>query len=101
MAALVARAAGRVPKGLWITGGDIGAAAAWEADARGEPRPAPLQIGQRTLDAITIDHPVLLRRADGAYVANSPAIVNELSSSSALRRARPSAVPTSRSRIEH
>src|SRR5438034_9148271 len=76
VAALVARAAGRVPKGLWITGGDIGAAAAWEADARGEPRPAPLQIGQRTLDAITVDHPVLLRRADGAYVANSLAIAH-------------------------
>src|SRR6266480_2869887 len=34
VASIVARAAGRVAKGLWITGGDIGAAIAWEAEAR-------------------------------------------------------------------
>lgn len=72
--ALVAAAARRVPKGLWITGGDIGAAAAWDADARGEPRPAPPPIDRRALDAITAEHAVLLRRIDGAYVANSLAI---------------------------
>ncbi|HYK98319.1 MAG TPA: amidohydrolase family protein, partial [Candidatus Acidoferrales bacterium] len=72
--ALVAAAARRLPKGLWITGGDIGAALAWDADARGDPRPAPLAIDRRALDAITSDHAVLLRRIDGAYVANSLAI---------------------------
>ena len=72
--ALVSAAARRVPKGLWITGGDIGAAAAWDADARGEGRPAPLPIDRQVLDRITGEHAVLLRRVDGAYVANSLAI---------------------------
>ena len=93
VASIVAQAAGRVAKGLWITGGDIGAAIAWEAEARGEPRPAPLPIDRRALDAITTDHAVLLRRVDGAYVANSLAIA----------RARYSATePTPRGgRMEH
>ena len=72
--ALVGAAARRVPAGFWITGGDIGAALAWDADARGEPRPAPLPIDRRALDRVTSDHAVLLRRIDGAYVANSLAI---------------------------
>ncbi len=74
VSSLLARAAARVPSGLWITGGDIGAALAWEADARGEPRPKPLPVDRRMLDTITTDHPVLLRRVDGGYVANSLAI---------------------------
>ncbi|TMB59232.1 MAG: hypothetical protein E6J49_15415 [Chloroflexi bacterium] len=72
----VARAARRLPEGLglWITGGDIGAAAAWEADAAGRPRPAPLAIDRKALDSVATENPVLLRRIDGAYVANSLAI---------------------------
>jgi hypothetical protein len=70
----VAEAAARLPKGLWITGGDVDAASSWEADAAGRPRPAPLAIDRRALDMVTSDHPVLLRRVDGAYVANSLAI---------------------------
>ncbi|HZP94819.1 MAG TPA: amidohydrolase [Candidatus Limnocylindria bacterium] len=70
----VASAARRVPIGLWITGRDIGAAAAWDADARGVPRPAAPGIDRRALDAVTTEHPVLLRRIDGAYVANSLAL---------------------------
>jgi hypothetical protein len=72
--ALVAKAAARLPAGLWISGGDLGAAAAWDADAAGRPRPAPVPIDRRALDAVTTEHPVLLRRVDGAYVANSLAI---------------------------
>ena len=72
----VARAARRLPEGLglWITGGDIGAAAAWEADAAGRPQPAPMTIDRRALDGVATENPVLLRRIDGAYVANSLAI---------------------------
>jgi predicted amidohydrolase YtcJ len=70
----VAAATRRVPEGLWIRGGDIGAASAWEADTAGRPRPAPMPIDRRALDAVAPRHPVLLRRVDGAYVANSLAI---------------------------
>src|SRR5439155_11863512 len=70
----VASAASRIPDGLWITGGDLGAAAAWAADAEGRPRPGPLGIDIRALDAVTPRHPVLLRRVDGAYMANSLAL---------------------------
>ena len=70
----LAAAAARVPKGLWISGGDIGAAAAWDADAASRPRPAPLAIDRKALDSVTTEHAVLLRRIDGAYVANSVAI---------------------------
>ena len=70
----VAAAARRVPEGLWLTGGDLGAADAWLADAAGRPRPAPIALGRRALDAAAPRHPVLLRRVDGAYVANSAAL---------------------------
>ena len=72
--ARVAAAARRVPPGLWLTGGDLGAAAAWEADAAGRARPAAMALDRRALDAVTPDHPVLLRRVDGAYVASSLAL---------------------------
>jgi predicted amidohydrolase YtcJ len=72
--AKVAATAARIPEGLWITGGDIGAAIAWEADAKGRSRPAPMALDRRALDAVSPQHPVLLRRIDGAYVANSVAL---------------------------
>jgi hypothetical protein len=71
----IASAASRIPDGLWITGGDLGAAAAWAADAQGGPRPDPIRIDVRALDAVTPRHPVLIRRADGAYIANTLAMV--------------------------
>jgi len=70
----VAAVARRVPEGVWIRGGDIGAADAWEADVSGRPRPAPMAIDRRALDDVAPRHPVLLRRVDGAYVANSLAL---------------------------
>lgn len=70
----VGRAAARIPAGLWLRGGDCGAAAAWAADAAGRPRPAPMAIDRGALDAAAPRHPVLLRRVDGAYVANSLAL---------------------------
>ena len=72
--AAVAAAASRVPAGIWLSGGDVGAAVAWDADAAGKTRPAPMTIDRRALDAVTTQHPVLLRRIDGAYIANSLAI---------------------------
>lgn len=72
--AAVAARARSIPKGMWLTGGDIGAGAAWAADATGRPRPAPPALDRRALDAAVPDHPVLLRRADGAYVANGLAL---------------------------
>ena len=70
----IATSARRVPKGLWLTGGDLDAAAAWAADEKGAPRPAPMPIDRGRLDAVAPDHPILLRRVDGAYVANSLAL---------------------------
>src|SRR5437867_9069519 len=70
----VAAAAQLVPEGLWITGGDLGAADAWVADRAGRPRPAPPAVDRSALDRAAPRHPVLLRRVDGAYVANSLAL---------------------------
>jgi len=70
----VAAAARRLPKGHWIRGGDYGAFAAWNAAARNEPPPAPPEIALAALDAAAPDNPVALRRADGAYMANSKAL---------------------------
>ena len=57
--AAVAAAARRIPKGLWLTGGDYGAQVA---------------IDRRALDRAVPDHPVLLRRADGAHFVNGLAL---------------------------
>lgn len=72
--AKVAAHARRVPDGVWLQGGDLGAAAAWDADAAGLRRPFPMAIDRRALDDAAPKHPVLLRRVDGAYVANSLAL---------------------------
>lgn len=72
--AKVAAHARRVPDGMWLQGGDLGAAAAWDADAEGRPRPASMAIDRRALDEAAPKHPVLLRRIDGAYVASSRAL---------------------------
>jgi len=58
----VAAAAQLVPEGLWITGGDLGAADAWVADRAGRPRPAPPAVDRSALDRAAPRHPVLLRR---------------------------------------
>jgi len=55
----VAAAARRIPKGLWLTGGDYA---------------AQVTLDRRVLDRAVPDHPVLLRRADGAHFANGLAI---------------------------
>ena len=67
-------ATARVPKGMWITGGDWGAHAAWKAEAEGRPLPPALSLDRVALDAASRDHPLLLKRYDGAYFANSLAL---------------------------
>ncbi|HET7745956.1 MAG TPA: amidohydrolase [Vicinamibacteria bacterium] len=64
----------RVPEGMWIKGGDFGAAAAWAAEAKGAPAPAPWQPSLAAIDAIAPRHPVLFKRHDGAFFANSLAL---------------------------
>jgi hypothetical protein len=70
----VAAAVARGPRGVWITGGDIGAADAWDADRGGRARPAAMPIDRWDLDGAAPADPVVLRRIDGAYVANSTAL---------------------------
>jgi predicted amidohydrolase YtcJ len=75
--ALVARLAAAVrgiPAGMWISGGDLGAAAAWAAESAKAPAPAPFTPDLAAVDAVTPDHPVLLRRHDMSYFANSAAL---------------------------
>lgn len=71
----VAEAAHRLPKGLWIRGAEYGAAAAWEAAAKGLPAPDPPVLLLRDVDDAAPDHPVLLKRVDGASFANSKALL--------------------------
>jgi predicted amidohydrolase YtcJ len=66
LAARLAEAVRRVPDGLWISGGDFGAYAAWDAAA-------PVVPDLKAIDAVTPRHPVLVRRVDGAWFANSEA----------------------------
>src|SRR5207249_4401012 len=51
----VAAAAQLVPEGLWITGGDLGAADAWVADRAGRPRPAPPAVDRSALDRAALE----------------------------------------------
>jgi hypothetical protein len=74
MAERIRRVAARVPKGLWITGGDWGTSA---ANAAGKNRQAgfePLVPDLKTIDAVSPDHPLLFRRFDHVYFANSAAL---------------------------
>ena len=63
----------RVPKGIWITGGDWSARAAW-ANSKNNPAFASFKPDLAKVDAISPDHPVLFRRYDGVYFANSKAL---------------------------
>jgi hypothetical protein len=64
-------AAREVPKGLWITGYDWDSKAAVAAKKRGDKAFAPFTPTLADVDAAAPDHPVLLRRYDGAYFVNS------------------------------
>jgi predicted amidohydrolase YtcJ len=67
----LAKAAARVPKGLWITGGDWGTVAAGRAARQGKADYVAFTPSLAAIDAATPDHPVLLRRHDHAYFINS------------------------------
>jgi len=64
------KAAGRVPKGMWITGGDWGSVASGRAARRGQGGYVAFAPSLKAIDAVTPDHPVLLRRHDHAYFIN-------------------------------
>jgi hypothetical protein len=63
------QSAARVPEGLWITATDWGALAVWKRNP-----PPPPTIDLAAVDAITPHHPVLFRRFDRVYFANSEAL---------------------------
>jgi predicted amidohydrolase YtcJ len=60
----------RVPKGMWITGGDWGRSAARKA-LTSKAVYKEYVPSLDAVDRITPDHPVLIRRHDGAYFINS------------------------------
>lgn len=64
----------RVPAGIWITGGDWGDLAASAASKAGRKDFQSFQPDLAAVDALTPNHPVLLRRYDRAYFANSQAL---------------------------
>lgn len=64
----------RVPKGMWISGGDWGEAAARQALKRGDAGFLAFSPTLADVDAMTPDNPVLLRRHNGDYFANSRAL---------------------------
>ncbi len=64
----------RVPEGLWITGGDWGEVAARLAHKRGETEFTSFIPDLAIIDAASPNHPVLFRRHDGNYFANSEAL---------------------------
>jgi predicted amidohydrolase YtcJ len=62
-----------LPKGMWITGYDWASVAATQARRRGDAGFTPFTPSLTDVDRVTPDHPVLLRRYDGAYFMNSRA----------------------------
>lgn len=70
----LADAVQRIPKGMWITGGDWGEIASREAQLAGQEDFATFEPLLSAVDAVSPDHPVLFRRHDGDYFANSLAL---------------------------
>lgn len=64
-------AAHEIPEGMWITGYDLGAAAASRAHRHGGGGFEPFAPSLADVDRVTPRHPVLLRRYDGVYFMNS------------------------------
>ncbi|MCA1651729.1 MAG: amidohydrolase [Acidobacteria bacterium] len=77
-------AAGRLPKGSWITRGEWGAYEKWTAGSAGSPATAgapgsaaagPFMPTRDLIDAVTPDHPVFVNRFDRSlFLANSLAL---------------------------
>jgi predicted amidohydrolase YtcJ len=64
----------RVPAGMWITAIDMSGMAGWAAQKAGNVAFKPLDPVLSEVDAAAGDHPVLLKRYDGAAFANSRAM---------------------------
>ena len=73
-------AAGRLPKGAWITRGDWGAYEQWKAGSAGAPGApgqgaGPFTPTRELIDPVTPEHPVFVNRFDRSmYLANSLAL---------------------------
>jgi predicted amidohydrolase YtcJ len=67
-------AVARLPADVWLAGGDWGAYSAWDAARAKRPLPPLWQPDLRGVDTASPRNPVLLRRHDGAYFANSRAL---------------------------
>jgi predicted amidohydrolase YtcJ/lysophospholipase L1-like esterase len=74
MVARVKALTARVPKGLWLTGGDWAAAASNAAAKSGKAGFEPLAPSLKAIDAVSPDHPLLFRRYDHVYFANTKAL---------------------------
>jgi predicted amidohydrolase YtcJ len=64
-------ATARVPKGMWITGGDWGMVAYGRAARQGKADYLAFTPDLKAVDAVTPDHPVIFRRHDHSYFINS------------------------------
>ena len=67
----VREAAKRVPAGMWITAVDMSGKAAWAAQKKNDTSFKPLDPMLADVDAAAGDHPVLLKRYDGAAFINT------------------------------
>jgi predicted amidohydrolase YtcJ len=76
--ARIREAAGRLPKGAWITRGEWGAYEQWAAGSSGGSASAskgPFTPTRDLVDAVTPEHPVFVNRFDRSmYLANSVAL---------------------------
>jgi predicted amidohydrolase YtcJ len=76
----IKEAAGRLPKGSWITRGEWGAYEQWASGSSGAPRPGadaavPFTPSRALIDSVTPEHPVFVNRFDRSmYLANSVAL---------------------------
>jgi hypothetical protein len=75
----VGDAAGRLPPGAWLVGGDWGAYGAWAKGSTGAspatPRPPEFLPTKELIDPVSGDHPALVSRFDGQlHLANSLAL---------------------------
>lgn len=74
MIARLRATAARVPPGLWITGGDLESFAWLAAQRKGDTAWQGFWPDLAEVDRVTPDNPVLLRRFDRTYFANSKAL---------------------------
>jgi predicted amidohydrolase YtcJ len=79
-AARIKEAAGRLPKGAWITRGEWGAYEQWAAGSAGASpsggsSSGPFTPNRELIDAVTPEHPVFVNRFDRSmYLANGVAL---------------------------